>query len=365
MSKARKVRGLIKRSGRRGIFALFWTLFLLALFWYDSRYGLIDGVSLFESPPRIHARGLSGGSADSAGRIAGTRRTASGKPSAVPVKSAGTVRICTFNVKNYTATDRYVDGVWRSRYPKPASEKRAIRNILLDIDADILLLQEIGSEIYMDELLDSLAAEGLEYLYYVVASGTDPDRRLAIASKMEISQIYSSGDIVFAIGAELKSSPRGVLLARFEYPNLPGKFWFAGTLHLKSKFGAKKADGLFNAFRSAELSTLLGFARRKAGANPALLAGDFNDEPFEEHIFNVLKRENFSYIVQSDYRGRAYSYHWKRRSVNYIYDFFIANPQAKLLMSAPRVYGVDASASDHSAVYVDLKFPGADVAASN
>ncbi len=364
MSKARKIRGLVKMSKRRGIFALFWALFFLALFWYDARYGILDSFSILEEPHQVRVR-APGKDPAFAKRLGEAGNSTAERRKSASAKPAGAVRVCSFNVKNYFVSNRHVGGVWRSEYPKPASEKRAIRKILLDIDADVLLLQEMGSYEYMEELLDALSKEGLDYSYYTLSSGADNSRHLGIASKIKIAEVYASGGMDFAVGSELKSSPRGVLLVGFARPDAPGEFWFAGTLHLKSKFGAKKADGLFNAYRSAELSRLLKYVRAKVSGRPAVVAGDFNDEPFEKHISDVLRESEFSYIVQGDSRGRPYSYFWKRKSVNYVYDFFIANSSAKAWASAPIVYGIDLSASDHSAVYTDLKFPSAEVLRSN
>jgi hypothetical protein len=68
--------------------------------------------------------------------------------------------LATFNVENYTVADRMVDGVYRKAYPKPEKEKAAIAAAIRGIAPDILAVQEMGPQPYLDDFQRELRAAG-------------------------------------------------------------------------------------------------------------------------------------------------------------------------------------------------------------
>ena len=60
------------------------------------------------------------------------------------IKSSEVVRVASFNLQNYLACERIIDGKWRPDYPKPEVEKKAVRFAIKSVNPDILALQEIG-----------------------------------------------------------------------------------------------------------------------------------------------------------------------------------------------------------------------------
>src|SRR5688572_18955678 len=84
--------------------------------------------------------------------------------------------IATYNVENYGPANRMTEAGYRKEYPKPEAEKRALRVVLRGLDADVLALQEMGSQAHLDELRRDLKSEGLDYPYAVLAVAADAER---------------------------------------------------------------------------------------------------------------------------------------------------------------------------------------------
>ena len=75
---------------------------------------------------------------------------------------AEVLTMATYNIENYVSTNRMTEAGYRKDYPKPESEKRALRTVLRALNADVLVLQEMGPRAYLDELQRDLKAEGLD-----------------------------------------------------------------------------------------------------------------------------------------------------------------------------------------------------------
>ena len=94
--------------------------------------------------------------------------------------------LATYNVENYGPTGRRVGSAYRREYPKPESEKRALRTAIEAIRADVLALQEMGGPAYLDELRHDLKAEGLDYPYCALVEAEDAERHIALLSRLRL-----------------------------------------------------------------------------------------------------------------------------------------------------------------------------------
>lgn len=277
--------------------------------------------------------------------------------SEVEPKRAAEVRVCTWNLRNYGVARHFAGGKWRE-HPKPESERAAIRSILRRIDADIVVLEEMQDRAFLMDLRNSLHSEGLSYKYWAIGKNEAP-MRVAILSKLEPEKFVDRSLLIFAYGGDFRASPRGTVGAVYKCGNVE---WSVYGFHLKSKYGSKKGDGGFAPFRAAELSAALS---EMSHSRPALLCGDFNDEPSE--ILKTLSGFGFRLVEQSDAEGLAYSYFWAKKNRRFVYDCFYANAKMEpFIRGRARVFGSESlSSSDHRPVYVDLDFSsGADFGAS-
>ncbi|MEO5961227.1 MAG: hypothetical protein ABIR80_19130, partial [Opitutaceae bacterium] len=91
---------------------------------------------------------------------------------------AETLTIATYNIENYGPADRMTEAGYRKDYPKPEAEKRALRVVIRGLDADVLVLQEMGGQPYLDELRRDLKNEGLDYPHAALATAADADRHV-------------------------------------------------------------------------------------------------------------------------------------------------------------------------------------------
>src|SRR3954469_10930577 len=86
---------------------------------------------------------------------------------------AETLTVATYNIENYGPADRMTEAGYRKDYPKPETEKQALRTVIRALNADILVLQEMGGPAYLDELRRDLKTEGLDYPHFALALAAD------------------------------------------------------------------------------------------------------------------------------------------------------------------------------------------------
>ena len=160
---------------------------------------------------------------------------------------AGTLTIATYNVENYVATDRMTAEGYRLAYPKPEMEKQALRAVIRGLDADILVLEEMGPAPYLAELRRDLKAEGFDYPAAVLLDGPDADRHVALLSRRPPKDVKQHADLEFTYLGGREKVKRGLLEATFATE--AGEFTLF-AVHLKSRF-TDRADDPQSAVRRA------------------------------------------------------------------------------------------------------------------
>ena len=95
---------------------------------------------------------------------------------------AETLTVASYNVENYLATNRMVEGTYRQDYPKPEAAKQALRAVIRALNADVIALEEMGPRPYLDELQRDLAREGLAYPHAELLEAADVRRRLSLVA---------------------------------------------------------------------------------------------------------------------------------------------------------------------------------------
>jgi endonuclease/exonuclease/phosphatase family metal-dependent hydrolase len=192
---------------------------------------------------------------------------------------AETITIATYNVENYVAANRVVDGVYRESYPKPEAAKAALRAVIKALDADMIALQEIGPRPYLEELRRDLKSDGVDYPYAEWLEAADAERHVAVLSRRPFKAVKGHADLSFAYFGATERVKRGLLEVRFETAG--GEFALF-IVHLKSRFTDRVDDvesairraGEAEAVRDRVLAVFPDTAKSRF-----LILGDCNDGP--------------------------------------------------------------------------------------
>lgn len=273
------------------------------------------------------------------------------EPASAP-RDPAAVRVCSWNVRNYNVSGRQVGGKY-VQAPKPESEKEALRKILKRINADVLLIEEMGDIAFLRELRDDLArGENLSYPYIAVTRYDSPSR-LAIMSKIKPAKVLDCCDIKFPFRGDTRYSPRGALGFGFD---TAGVRWYAFAIHLKSALGARKSDENFAPFRAAEAAAIDSrIADETRGCEFVIVGGDFNQEP-SNYILKRFVKTRLRIGDLFDKHGQSHTYFWKKKGEYFRYDYFLATEKIWDISRGGEVYDAGFFASDHRPIYVDLDF---------
>ncbi len=279
----------------------------------------------------------------------------------VAASSDASLRVASYNVRNYLAMDRIVAGKWRPDYPKPESEKQVVRASIIEADPDILALQEIGSLEHLEELRRDLASEGLVYDGFAWMEAHDPDRCLAALWKKGIDiEVREHPNLPIRYFGKVEFVKRGMLELRVE--DSKGG-WSLYNLHLKSKYTTLKSDPLSTKRRTLESRS----ARdRIIELNPQLsesrfiITGDLNDSPASAAFRALNKRGDRIIGVPIrcvDANGSTWTHYYKKEDLYGRIDYFLASLGWRLpesfegsILTRTDFY----RGSDHRLIWIDV-----------
>lgn len=269
--------------------------------------------------------------------------------------------VATYNIENYGPADRMTDAGFRKDYPKPEGEKRVLRAVIRALNADILVLQEMGGQPYLDELRRDLKSEGLDYPHAALAAAADADRHLALLSRLPLKDVRTHTDLEFAYFGTRETVKRGLLEATVT--TAAGDLTIF-VLHLKSRF-TERPDDPADTIRRAGEATAIRDAVLKKFPTPAaarfLILGDCNDSKASNALEHLQKRgkiEIAELLPVSDSRGDTWTYAYRREETYTRVDHILVSPglRAAVQGGAAQIFdgaGVRA-ASDHRPVAVTL-----------
>lgn len=275
---------------------------------------------------------------------------------------AGDLVLATYNVENYLATDRMVDGVFRQNYPKPEAEKRALRSVIAATGADVVALQEMGAGPYLEELKRDLAAEGHPYPYAELLEGPDQDRHLAVLSKRPFAAVRKHVDLGFAYFGARESVKRGLLEVRFATE--AGEVTLF-VVHLKSRLTERDDDPNSALRRQAEAEAVRDRILRSV-SDPEkalfLIMGDCNDSAASKALKALQKKGKTALATRlqaTDSRGEVWTHYYRKEQTYSAVDhIFVSQSLLPAVDQGAAVVfdGADAAeASDHRPVVVKLK----------
>jgi len=268
----------------------------------------------------------------------------------------------TYNLENYGLANRRTEQGFEREYPKPEAEKDAVRQVIADLRADVLGLQEMGTEADLDELRRDLRSEGINYDYGATMEGEDRNRHLAILAKRPLRAVRRHAVLAFNYLGGRAEVKRGLLEAVVATP--------AGDLaifvvHLKSHLTERKEDPEGAARRLAEAAAvrdciLQEFPDPSRGRYVVL--GDCNDGSHSPTLQRLERRGARIVAVRlpaADSRGETWTEAWRRGDRYSELDHILVAPglMAAVAGGAARIADGAAvgRASDHRPVRVCLE----------
>jgi endonuclease/exonuclease/phosphatase family metal-dependent hydrolase len=194
-----------------------------------------------------------------------------------------TFRVATYNVENY------LDAGTRTRRAKPPEAKAKVRETILALKPDVIVLQEMGSLAALQELRASLKEEGLEFPFWEHVTGFDTNIHLAILSRFPFTARRPHTNDNFLLNGRRFSVSRGFAEADIQV-NTNYSFTLIAA-HLKSKRPIPQADE--NELRQEEAKVLREKIEACLNKNPEanlIVLGDLNDTKDAPSIKTVIGR---------------------------------------------------------------------------
>jgi endonuclease/exonuclease/phosphatase family metal-dependent hydrolase len=269
--------------------------------------------------------------------------------------------IATYNVENYGAANRMTADGFRPDYPKPEAQKKALREVIRSLGADVLVLQEMGPQPYLAELQRDLAAEGCHFPYVALATAADAERHVAVLSRRRLQQAVTM-DLQFRYFGERERVKRGLLHAVLDTD--------AGALdlfavHLKSRLTERADDPLCTTRRAAE-ATAIRDAILQRFPTPSkgrfIVLGDCNDAKSSRAVRRLQHRgatEVAVLVPAVDRHGETWTYFFGRDDTYSRVDYVFVSPGLveSVVGRSGRIADGEAvaAASDHRPVVVQLR----------
>jgi endonuclease/exonuclease/phosphatase family metal-dependent hydrolase len=277
--------------------------------------------------------------------------------------AAGSLTVATWNVENYLPAARRVDGVFRSDYPKPESEKSALRDVIRAAVADVIAFQEMGDESQLAELQRDLARDGLDYPHSAWLAASDAERHVALLSKVPFVRIARHGEVAVRYLGTEDHVKRGVLEV---VVSAGGEEITLFVIHLKSRFTEHRDDPGSAIQRAAEAVAIrdlvLGRFPDPVSAR-FMIAGDFNDTRDARPLRAMMKRGDTTIariLPAADDRGDAWTHRYRRKESYSRVDFILVSPGLEAWAKALSIRVVDTprvrNASDHRPVVLTLEW---------
>lgn len=275
--------------------------------------------------------------------------------------ASAALTVATYNVENYLVTDRLVDGVYREAYPKPEAEKTALRQVIKAMHPDILTIQEMGTQLFLDELQRDLKTDGVDFPYATLLEAADPERHVAVLSKVPFKQVTPHAVVPMRLRGKKDHVKRGVLEVSFATSEGDLTLF---VIHLKSRRTEQEDDLESRQQRLLEAEAVRDVVLRRF-PDPAkrkfMICGDWNDTRNSKPVKTLQKRGETmlgEIVWAADSRGENWTHRYRKEDTYSRIDYLLASPGLKSFIRNGRgqVYdgpGVN-EASDHRPVVVTL-----------
>lgn len=263
----------------------------------------------------------------------------------------------TYNLHQFYLTDRDNDG--KKDDPKPDRECKAIARLIAQANPDVLAVQEMGGEPFLNTFQAWLKTEDLDYQHVELLQRGDRDNNLAILSRFPIVGTTHHTNEWYSIGKAKLAVARGFLETKIQIDETYS--FHLLNAHLKSKVYSRLGQ---TEMRRNEARLLNKVVRRIHEANEGcnlLVVGDMNDNPNSAAIREVTgkSKKNLFDLRPAEETGDAWTYYQQSAEQHSRFDYLFANtemmsdaiPEKSTVIRSPLTY----EASDHRPVLVTFK----------
>jgi endonuclease/exonuclease/phosphatase family metal-dependent hydrolase len=185
-------------------------------------------------------------------------------------RAAELFRVATYNLNNY------IDIATESRPAKSTEAKTKVRDAIHQLRADVIALQEMGSQAALAELRQSLEEVGVTYSHWEWVPGADTNIHVAVLSRFPIIARRAHTNENFLLYGRRFRVSRG--FAEVDIQVATNYVFTLMTAHLKSRRVSPQADE--SELREQEALLLRekidALLKKNPNANLVVL-GDFND----------------------------------------------------------------------------------------
>jgi endonuclease/exonuclease/phosphatase family metal-dependent hydrolase len=276
--------------------------------------------------------------------------------------ASAALTVATYNVENYTIANRMVDGVYRPAYPKPEKEKAALWQVIAGIAPDILAVEEMGAQAFLDDFRRELKQAGQDYPHAVVLEAADKDRHVAVLSKVPFKEVHRHAAVPLTYFGRKELVKRGVLEVVFA--TTEGDFSLF-VVHLKSKYTERKDDpesALQRALEAEAVRDLVLSRQPDPAKGKFIICGDWNDTRGTRPVKAMQKRGETvvgDLVYAADSRGEVWTHFFRREDIYSRIDYLLVSPALKPFVAGNRATIWDGAgvgdASDHRPVFLSLK----------
>lgn len=270
--------------------------------------------------------------------------------------------MATYNVENYTIANRMVDGVYRQNYPKPEKARIALSHVIGAITPDVLAVQEMGPQPFLDEFQRELKLAGLDYPHAVLLESTDKDRHVAVLAKVPFKEVRRHADLPFKYFDGTERVRRGALEVVFATDQGDMSVF---VMHLKSKYTEREDDPQATLLRSLEAEAVRDLVLTRfpdPAAAKFIVCGDWNDTRGTRPVRALQKRGNTvigELVGAKDSRGETWTHYFRREDLYSRIDYIMVSPGLMPFVpeNGATIHDGEhaAEASDHRAVWMKLK----------
>ncbi len=228
---------------------------------------------------------------------------------------AETLTIAAYNVENYAAAHRVTEVGFRKDYPKPEAEKAALRTVIRGLGADVLVLEEMGAQPYLDELRRDLKSAGLDYPHSVLLEGPDAERYVVLLSRRPLKDVRLHTQLEFSYFGAKELVRRGLLEATVATAG--GDVTLFG-LHLTCRYTDRPEDPLSSIRRVGEAAAIRDAILQRfpdLGGARFVILGDFNDGKASKAVQRLLQRDKTDVAVllpASDSKGETWTHRFRK-----------------------------------------------------